>query len=166
MPKIHKLTFRELKHKLTHVPEALSISGVAWAGPNDPRTTPVPRKAKLEQTATSESFGARMARLRKAAGFSQRDLAKELGVSQRMVAYYEAHSEHPPAHLLPALVTLFSVTTDELLGLRPPRPARPVNARLLHRMRQVEKLPPKQKKHLLALIDAFIEREAFAKKAS
>jgi len=125
----------------------------------------VPRKSKLEQTATTEPFGARMARLRNAAGFSQRDLAKELGVSQRMVAYYEAHSEHPPAHLLPALVELFGVGTDELLGMRPPRAARPVNARLLHRVRQIDKLPPKPKKHLLALIDAFLEREAFAKKA-
>jgi transcriptional regulator with XRE-family HTH domain len=125
----------------------------------------VPKKSKLEQTATKEPFGTRMARMRKTAGFSQRDLAKELGVSQRMVAYYEAHSEHPPAHLLPALVQLFGVSTDELLGLRPPKPERPVNARLLHRMRQVERLPPKQKRHLLALIDAFLEREAFAKKA-
>lgn len=123
-------------------------------------------KSKLVQTATTEPFGARMARLRKASGFSQRDLAKELGVTQRMIAYYEAHSEHPPAHLLPALVGLFGVSTDELLGLRTPKPARPANQRLLQRLRKIDKLPPKEKKQLLSLIDAFLERDSLIKKAS
>jgi transcriptional regulator with XRE-family HTH domain len=127
--------------------------------------TPVPKKSKLEQNATSEPFGTRMARLRKDAGFSQRDLARELGVSQRMVAYYEAHSEHPPAHLLPALVEIFGVSTDQLLGLKPLKPARPANQRLLQKLRQIEKLPPKDKKQLLALIDAFLERDSLTKKA-
>ncbi len=113
----------------------------------------------------NEPFGARMARLRKNAGFSQRDLAKELGVSQRMIAYYEAQSENPPAQLLPALVDLFGVSTDELLGIKPTRPAPPANQRLLHRMKQIEKLPPKDKKQLLALIDAFLERDSLVRKA-
>jgi transcriptional regulator with XRE-family HTH domain len=125
----------------------------------------VPRKAKLESNA-SESFGALMARLRKDAGFSQRDLARELGVTQRMIAYYEGQSEHPPAHLLPALAELFGLSTDQLLGIKPPKPTRPANQRLLQRMRQIEKLPAREKKQLLALIDAFLERDALAKKAS
>jgi transcriptional regulator with XRE-family HTH domain len=125
----------------------------------------MPAKTKLEQNATQEPFGDRMARLRKDAGFSQRDLAKELGVTQRMVAYYEAQSEHPPAHLLPQLVELFGVSTDELLGLRPPKAVRPANQRLLQRLKRIEKLPPKEKKQLLALIDAFLERDAFTRKA-
>jgi transcriptional regulator with XRE-family HTH domain len=126
----------------------------------------VPRKTKLQQSATSETFGARMARLRKAAGLSQRDLAKDLGVTQRMIAYYEAHSEHPPAHLLPALVQLFSVSTDELLGLRPLKLARPASQRVLQRLRKIEKLPPKDRKQLLSLIDAFLERDSLVRRAS
>jgi transcriptional regulator with XRE-family HTH domain len=106
-----------------------------------------------------------MARLRKDAGFSQRDLARELGVTQRMVAYYEGQSDHPPAHLLPALAQLFGLSSDQLLGIKPPKPIRPANQRLLHRMRQIEKLPAREKKQLLALIDAFLERDALAKKA-
>jgi transcriptional regulator with XRE-family HTH domain len=125
----------------------------------------MPAKTKLEQNATQEPFGDRMARLRKHAGFSQRDLAKELGVTQRMVAYYEAQSEHPPAHLLPQLVALFGISTDELLGLRPPKAVKPANQRLLQRLKRIEKLPPKDKKQLLALIDAFLERDAFTRKA-
>lgn len=123
----------------------------------------MPRKAKLQQTATDEPFGQRMARLRKDAGLSQRDLARELGVSQRMIAYYEAHSEHAPAHLLPDLVEIFGVSTDQLLGLRPLKPVKPANQRLLQRLRRIEKLPAKEKKQLLALIDAFLERDALSK---
>lgn len=59
------------------------------------------RKTQLKEP--SESFGNRLARLRQAAGYSQRDLARELGISQRMVVYYEKEAEripHPsPAYL-------------------------------------------------------------------
>jgi transcriptional regulator with XRE-family HTH domain len=126
----------------------------------------MPRKSKLLQNATDEAFGLRMARLRKTAGYSQRELAKELGISQRMVAYYESQSEHPPAHLIPRLVALFGLSTEELLGIKPIKLAKPAaNQRLLQRMLRIEKLPIKEKKQLLALIDAFLERDAFAKKA-
>lgn len=125
---------------------------------------PVTRKAATKATAR-EPFGERMARLRKAAGFSQRDLAKELQVTQRMIAYYEAQSDHPPAHLLPALAEVFGISTDLLLGIPAPKPTRPANQRLLQRMKQIEQLPPKDKKQLLALIDAFLERDTLTKKA-
>lgn len=42
----------------------------------------MPKKLDLDNT---ESFGQRMAKLRHAAGYSQRDLAKETGISQRMI---------------------------------------------------------------------------------
>ena len=70
-------------------------------------------KRKLEPA--PETFGRRLARLRKAAGYSQRALAAELGISQRMVAYYESQTEHPPTHLLPSLADALSLTTDQLL---------------------------------------------------
>lgn len=144
----------------------LEIPGVPSSPLHHAGTSLVPRKSKLKQTATAEPFGTRMARLRKAAGLSQRDLAKDLGVTQRMIAYYEAHSDHPPAHLLPALVEIFGVSTDELLGLKPFKPARPASQRLLQRLRKIDKLPPKDKKQLLALIDAFLERNDLVRKAS
>jgi hypothetical protein len=42
---------------------------------------------------------------------------------------------------------------------------KPANQRLLQRLRRIEKLPPREKKQLLALIDAFLERDALARKA-
>jgi transcriptional regulator with XRE-family HTH domain len=57
-----------------------------------------------------------MAQLRTAAGYSQRDLAAGIGISQRMIAYYEKQTQHPPTHLLPALARALGVTADQLLG--------------------------------------------------
>ena len=46
-----------------------------------------------------EHFGARLAKLRNESGFSQRVLAREMGISQRMIAYYEKETTHPPITL-------------------------------------------------------------------
>ena len=40
--------------------------------------------------------------LREAAGYTQQELADEVGVSRRMIAYYEGQSTHPPTTLLPS----------------------------------------------------------------
>lgn len=50
-----------------------------------------------------DSFGERLAQLRKAAGYTQVEFAAEIGITQRMVAYYEAPDAQPPAHLLPQM---------------------------------------------------------------
>ena len=51
------------------------------------------------KTNVIESFGGRLAQLRKAAGYTQVEFAAEIGITQRMVAYYEAPGAQPPAHL-------------------------------------------------------------------
>ena len=76
------------------------------------------------------SFGARLAELRKAAGFTQQDLADEVGVSRRMIAYYEVQSGHPPTHLLPSIAQALNVTTDELLGAGPVKKAAQAKPRI------------------------------------
>ena len=63
-----------------------------------------------------EGFGTRLAQLRKAAGYTQEQLASELGISRRRVAYYEAESDHPPVGFLGDLARVLNTTTDELLG--------------------------------------------------
>jgi len=105
-------------------------------------------------------FGARGSALRKAAGYTQQELAQELGVSRRMVAYCESGTEHPPAALLPGLATALSLTTDEFLGVATLRKkaAKP-DRRLQRRMQQIEKMNPKEKRQALQILDALIERE-------
>jgi len=117
-------------------------------------------------TNDDETFGQRLARFRKAAGYSQRDLAAELDISQRMVAYYESQSEHPPTKLLPVLVEVLGVSADELLGIRPRKEKRPPDGRLWRRFKELEQLPAKQRRQVVQIIDAFLEREQLRKKAA
>lgn len=58
---------------------------------------------KRIQVQDTASFGERLAQLRKAAGCTQVELAQDLGISQRMVAYYESPNASPPANLLPRI---------------------------------------------------------------
>jgi transcriptional regulator with XRE-family HTH domain len=110
-------------------------------------------------------FGARLVQLRKAAGFTQQDLAEEVGVSRRMIAYYEVQSAHPPTTLLPAIARALAVSTDELLGTSPLRKLpRSKDNRLQRRLQQIEKLEPAEKRQVLQLIDAFIERGQLKRK--
>ena len=105
----------------------------------------------------------RLAHLRRAHGFSQTELGALLGVSQRVMTYYERQSDRLPAHLLPRLAEALAVTVDELLGVRPVKatPA-PRNTRLWRRLRDVEKLPPGDRKAVLKFVDALLVRQRVA----
>jgi transcriptional regulator with XRE-family HTH domain len=113
------------------------------------------------------SFGARLASLRKAAGFTQIELAAELGVSQRMVAYYESPAATPPANLLPQIAAALGVTIDELFGRAPKRKLvkQEGDSRLRRRLLAIEKLDLTEKRQVLQVIDAFIERGQLRRKA-
>jgi transcriptional regulator with XRE-family HTH domain len=118
---------------------------------------PVPsaRKARAPQ----ETFGQRLARLRKARGLSQTALGKRIGISQRMVAYYEVESDRPPAHLLPALAKALSVSIDDLMaaGHLPSEPVE-VDVRVWRRFQRLQALPPDAKTTVLKILDSLLDR--------
>jgi len=110
------------------------------------------------------NFGVRLAFLRKAAGYTQNELASELGVTRRMIAYYEGETEHPPTTLLPNLTRALGVTTDQLLGIITINRIPKSDTRLQRRLQQIEKLNPKDKRQIMQLLDAFIERGQLKRK--
>lgn len=113
------------------------------------------------------SFGERLASLRKAAGFTQVELAAELKISQRMVAYYESPSATPPANLLPQIAETLGVSIDELFGVANKRRLgqQDGDSRLRRRLLAIEKLALADKRQVLQVIDAFIERGQLKRKA-
>ena len=117
--------------------------------------------------AAEVSFGERLAGLRKAAGFTQIELAAELGISQRMVAYYESPAATPPANLLPQIATALGVTIDEMFGRVAKRKLakQEGDSRLRRRLLAIEKLAVAEKRQVLQVIDAFIERGQLKRKA-
>jgi len=121
---------------------------------------------KRIQVAAELSFGERLASLRKAAGFTQVELATELGISQRMVAYYESPAATPPANLLPQIATALGVSIDELCGRSAKRKLvkQEGDSRLRRRLLAIEKLGVAEKRQVLQLLDAFIERGQLKRK--
>ncbi len=115
----------------------------------------------------ANSFGQRLAALRKAAGFTQVELAAELAISQRMVAYYESPNATPPANLLPQIASVLEISIDELFGRAPKRrlAKQEGDSRLRRRLLAIEKLDAAEKRQVLQLIDAFIERGQLKRKA-
>jgi transcriptional regulator with XRE-family HTH domain len=119
----------------------------------------VPTVPRRKLRAVSDTFGQRLARFRQARGLTQAELGESVGLSQRMVAYYESQSRRPPAHVLPEVARALRLSLDELLGLRPaePEPA-PRSARLRRKLRDIERLPAADRKAILKVLDAYLAR--------
>jgi transcriptional regulator with XRE-family HTH domain len=128
-----------------------------------PEPTPRTDRPMTKYIATEgEGFGSRLAALRKAAGYTQEQLASELGISRRRIAYYEAESDHPPVGFLADLARVLSTTTDALLGHgagKTKTRSVSLSPRLERRLKQIERLSPKPKQQLLSIIDSFIAAE-------
>jgi transcriptional regulator with XRE-family HTH domain len=126
------------------------------------RVSGMPRRIRREP---ANGFGARLAALRKQAGITQTALAEEIGVSQRMMAYYEGPSANPPANLLPAMASALGVSVEALLGTETAkRKTKAVDTRMQRRLPQIASLPPEERRQILQLVDAFIERGQLKKK--
>jgi transcriptional regulator with XRE-family HTH domain len=105
-----------------------------------------------------EGFGQRLAEIRKSRGMTQAELGDAVGVSNRVIAYYELESTQPPGAMLVDLARALRVTTDELLGASPVRErVRPKTARLMKRLQRVADLPPTDQKAVLKFIDALVQ---------
>ncbi|HBZ86661.1 MAG: hypothetical protein A2509_05615 [Candidatus Edwardsbacteria bacterium RIFOXYD12_FULL_50_11] len=102
--------------------------------------------------------------LRREAGYSQRDLQAETGIPQLVIAYYEKQTKHIPAHLLPKISKALDVTVDQLMGLDKLKAApKTKDNRLYRRLSQLEKLPAKERKQIVQLLDTYLEREKLRK---
>src|SRR4051812_6382260 len=111
-----------------------------------------------------EPFGKRLKTLRKAAGLTQQEIAQEIGVTRRIIDYYERESKQPPAYFLVDLAKIFNMTVDELLENEVLKSKSPkLSARLEKRLKQIETLSPKTKRQIPQLLDTLIEAEILKK---
>lgn len=119
-----------------------------------------------KDTPTNDTFGRHLARLRKAAGFTQEELAAEIGATRRVIAYYETESQYPPADLLLSLATALNVSLDTLMGMARKPKAVKSSSRIERRIKNIETLGPRAKRQIVQLIDTFIEAERIKQKAN
>jgi transcriptional regulator with XRE-family HTH domain len=125
----------------------------------------MPRK-KYEEA----SFGERLQAIRKARGLTQVQLAEAAGTTQRAISYYETEAGFPPSPAVIDLAKALKVTTDELLGLRPPKVER-VNddseaRRQWKRFQMVTTLPERDQKAVIRLINSLVAASAVRRNGS
>jgi len=119
------------------------------------------------KTQVMESFGPRLAALRKAAGYTQVEFAGEVSITQCMAAYYEAPDAQAPAHMLPQTANSLGGSVDVLLGLAAPRaPEKIATNRLERCLSEIEKLEPKAKRQITQLLDSFVEGQKLKQRAT
>ena len=100
-------------------------------------------------------------RLRKSKGWTQTELAKRLGTSQKVITSYETGVKKPPIKRLPDLAAVFGITVDELIDSKPIKiknhtPHVHKNSRTAKVQDLFEKLPPLEQRSILKQIKALV----------
>lgn len=120
------------------------------------------RRPKAKERVVAETLGARIRRFRKVKGLTQTELGDMVGISQRLMTYYEAQGGRPAADLLARFAEALEVSTDVLLGRAqaddPRAAAAPQTLQLWRRLRRIEEIPPQDQKAILKMIDALADR--------
>ena len=110
--------------------------------------------------------GARLVQLRRAAGFSQAELAKLVGESQANIAFWERSAKPPRSDVLPKLAKVLRVRVEDLLtdehAALPQHPG-PVG-QIQRIFEEVRKLPRRQQLKVVEVVAALVDQ--YRRKAS
>jgi transcriptional regulator with XRE-family HTH domain len=120
----------------------------------------MPRKSPAQRpsAAQSETFGQRLARLRKERGWTQVELAERIGIIQSLISDYERDRLRMNPAMILRFAAALEITTDELLqsdARKHPLRRKP-SLRVLRRLEKIEKLLAHQQSTLLKTIDTFL----------
>ena len=121
----------------------------------------MPRKSKLKLPPINlgdETFGQRLARLRKEKGYTQAELASKMGLVQALVSEYERDRIRLHHEMVARFALALEVSADVLLGLNATKKKhKSPSLRLQKRMIQIDALPAHQQKILLRTIDTILK---------
>lgn len=109
----------------------------------------------------SEGLGKRLARIRRERGFTQVQLAEQIGIIQSLVSDYETDRLKLSAEMAVRFALAMGVTTDELLhtGVKQ-APGKAPSRKVLRRLEQIESLPRRKQEALIMTIDQFLSSAA------
>ena len=72
-----------------------------------------------------------------------------------------------PANLLPVMARVLSVSVEALLGTETAkRKTKAVDTRMQRRLQRIASLPPEERRQIMQLVDALIERGQLKRRAS
>jgi transcriptional regulator with XRE-family HTH domain len=96
------------------------------------------------------NFPERLKQLRTNKELTQRELAKQLSLSNGSIAMYETGKREPDFNTLEKIADYFNVSTDYLLGRKPP--GKPKKADVFE---QISELPEDKKKMIETMLKVF-----------
>jgi transcriptional regulator with XRE-family HTH domain len=106
----------------------------------------------------NETFGNRLARIRKERGFTQVDLAHKIGINQALISAYECGIARMNAEMILRIALVLGVSTDLLLGLeKSPQAEKKISRKVLRRMEKIEALPPHHQRYLFTMMDTYLK---------
>lgn len=103
--------------------------------------------------------GARLLALRKAAGLTQIELAKLLGLPQANIAYWEWSDKPPRSEVLPRMAEVLGVRVEDILGqtTRASRRSGPVG-KLRKAFEQARTLPRRDQELVARFVSTLVEQ--------
>ena len=131
-----------------------------------PYTSSVPRPPRPSRGPRPKQ-GALLVSLRQRAAISQAELAREIGVPQANIAFWEWSDKPPRSDVLRKMARVFHVRVDQLLvdSDREPLATRSGPVGEVQKVfEEVRKLPRKQQRKVIEMVSALVDR--YKKKAS
>jgi transcriptional regulator with XRE-family HTH domain len=110
---------------------------------------------------TSPQRGHRLRAWREAAGLTQRELARQLGVHHSNIQFWESGAVPPRSDVLAPMAKLLGVRVEQLLGHEGKRPAVAApSGRARLAFDQVSRLPKRQQQKILEVVEALLKQHA------
>ena len=108
-------------------------------------------------TKDASDFGKRVAEARRQRGLTQREFALLLGVSQKMVEYFERRADNVTADVVKKLAMVLEVSADDLLGLQTKRVKPGPKSRLQSQIEQIQRLPRAKQQTISEVLDMAVK---------
>jgi len=106
--------------------------------------------------------GALLRRLRLAAGLSQTELARRIGVPQPNITFWELSEKPPRSDVLPAMADALGVTVEDLLHSTSRRRASKSDAAPIPKLRRMyedaARLPRRQQEKIADFVHAYVKQ--------
>jgi transcriptional regulator with XRE-family HTH domain len=108
-----------------------------------------------------ENIGAKIALFRKATGYTQKELAENIGITQALISKYETEKLKLSAEILLKLAKALNVSADDLLGLNSKNKMNldKLSLKVIRRLKKIEDLSVSKQKALFTTIDNFLKAE-------
>jgi transcriptional regulator with XRE-family HTH domain len=116
-------------------------------------------------TKQAPAFGQRLAALRKQRGWTQNELAEELGTTVKMVTYYEREAENPTRKTIESIAKVFKVSAAALMGQTNGKTSGKTNghkpgppSRLQQLTDRLSALPRPKQKVVVEMLEGFLQK--------